>query len=144
MNLTYNSRFALAICRVFTTITTQNLGFEPQNMLWGDSMPNRPPTQKSWLTLESLCWHSKLGAESLQLVSNSPDVRSALNCCLYLPHPLFRDLYFQRATLHLCMHPLNLCELPFNTCYDREGFINPCMNTCFEFFLMARCIHMFL
>ena len=25
----------------------QNLGFKPQNKLWGDSMPNRPPTQSS-------------------------------------------------------------------------------------------------
>jgi len=25
------------------------MGFKPQNLLWGDSMPNRPLTQSSWL-----------------------------------------------------------------------------------------------
>jgi len=41
MTLTYNSCSVPAIRRVFTIITTQNLGFKPQNMMWGDSMSNK-------------------------------------------------------------------------------------------------------
>ena len=33
-------------------IFDQNLGFKPQDMLWGDSMPKRPPTKTSRLTLK--------------------------------------------------------------------------------------------
>ena len=40
MTLSSISNAAPAICRVFTKISGQNLGFEPQNMPWGDSMPN--------------------------------------------------------------------------------------------------------
>ena len=50
VTLSYISHSAPAIREVFTTISGQNLGFEPQNMPWGDSMPNTfaalPPTSQ--------------------------------------------------------------------------------------------------
>ena len=112
--------------RSFTTRLGQNFGFEPQNMPWGDSMPNRPPTQTSWLTLESLCLCDDICAKSLQLFSNYAEVSNALSCYLLdLLHTLFRDLCVGSASLHKCVHPLYVYKLAFDVHRDGEGLINP-------------------
>ena len=41
MTLSYISHSVPTIHGVFTTRLDQNLGFEPQNLPWGDSMPNK-------------------------------------------------------------------------------------------------------
>ena len=60
----------------------QNLVFKPQNMAWGDSMPNIPPTQTSWLALESLCRCEDLCTKPLQHCLNRCNVSSALSGCM--------------------------------------------------------------
>lgn len=131
-NLWLNLYLALCACnsRSLTIRLTQNLGIEPQNMLWGDSMPSRTPTQIAWLILESLCCHGDLGTESLQLVPNALGVYSALSYFLLkLLHPFIWELC--HVAPHLCMLSLNLRKLSFNIHRDCESFINPWMDTHF-------------
>ena len=120
----------------------QNLGSEPQNMPWGDSMPNNPPTKTSSLTLNSLCQCGDLCTESLQLYSDDYKVSNMLNSLLNLMYMVLRDWGVKISPLHLFLHPLHLHELVFNFCCDYEVIIDPSLNTRLQnSFFMSHCIH---
>jgi len=98
----------------------------------GGSMPNRPPTQTSWLALESLGRCGDLYGESCQPVLSYSEVRNALSCgLLSLLHSFFPSLSVRRAHLLQCVHPLHLCVLAFDLCRDGEGLVDPWLDVCF-------------
>ena len=95
----------------------QNLCFKPQNMPWGDSIPNRPLTQTSWLALDSFYQCGDLCMETLQLCLNSCKVDSTLSdCLLNILYMLSRDCGIRTTFLDLFLCPLHLfivsCLLP--------------------------------
>ena len=131
--------------RRFYKILGQNLGFKPQNMPWGDSMPNKPLTQTSWLALESLCQRRDLHAESLQLYLNYCKVNNALgDCLLDCLDALFRYHGVGTTSLRMCLCPLHLCKLAFNCWCDGEGLIDPRLNAHLQDCFFVPCLfHLF-
>lgn len=114
----------------------------PKTFLGGDSMPNKLPTQTSWLTLESLYRCGDLCAKTLQLYLDGCKVGNTLNRCLLNLLYSFRDHGVGTAPLYLLLHPFHLYELTFNCCYNDEGLFNPRMNACLQnFFSMLCCIY---